>query len=179
MRFTLPLPVYNPSKSMNQHRGSGGVTEITAAVRLPACTSSANRVIDSEMEWLVSHLRTLSLEDKQSALRTRCARQPAHCVQLSPAAPSTQPGTVTHWGTILPRCCHHHLVHHSTHLTHCSPSRTCSCAQPSHSTMQRLFSHSRQGRVVLLGSAELRGPPASPTHEALASGDWCPQAQPL
>lgn len=56
MRFMLPLPVYNPSKSMNQHRGSGGVTEITAAERLPARTSSANRVIDWEMEWLVSCL---------------------------------------------------------------------------------------------------------------------------
>lgn len=38
--FILPLPVYNPSKSMNQHRGSGGVRESTGAELLPTPISS-------------------------------------------------------------------------------------------------------------------------------------------
>lgn len=43
MWFILPLPVYNPSKSMNQHRGSGGVRESAGAELLPTPISSAEQ----------------------------------------------------------------------------------------------------------------------------------------
>lgn len=41
--FILPFPVYNPSKSMNQHRGSGGVRESAGVELLPTPISSAEQ----------------------------------------------------------------------------------------------------------------------------------------
>lgn len=87
--FTLPLPVYNPSKSMNQHRGSGGVTEITAAEPFPTRVSSANRAIVSKTEMLVSHSQAPvpSPEQQQPAPGTRRAHQTVPGVQLGPEEP--------------------------------------------------------------------------------------------
>lgn len=49
--FMLPLPVYNPSKSMNQHRGSGRVRESAGAELLPTSISSSNGARFSRMEF--------------------------------------------------------------------------------------------------------------------------------
>lgn len=89
MWFTLPLPVYNPSKSMNQHRGSSGVTEIAAAEPFPTRVSSANRATVSKTEMLVSHSRSHSLmpEEQQPAPGTHHTRQPVPRVQLGPEEP--------------------------------------------------------------------------------------------
>lgn len=89
MWFTLPLPVYNPSKSMNQHRGSGGVTEIAAAEPFPTRVSSANKATVLKTEMLVSHSRSHSLtpEEQRPAPGTRRAWQPVPGVQLGPEEP--------------------------------------------------------------------------------------------
>lgn len=47
--FILPLPVYNPSKSMNQHRGSGGVRESAGAELLPTPISSAEQAFQGSV----------------------------------------------------------------------------------------------------------------------------------
>lgn len=81
--FMLPLPVYNPSKSMNQHRGSVGVRESAGAELLPTPISSANTTIISRMDfWVPSpepqcpRLKTSSQPHEHAAHVTQVAARP-------------------------------------------------------------------------------------------------------